>query len=110
MNKRIAFKHVDRTPALEDFINKRLEKIEHLLESERSPVSIDIVIEGYPNHAHNRVEVIVKTADFHLIAHHEGADVNKEIDVVLEKMLDQIRTAKDKLQDKQRAGAGTIRK
>lgn len=99
MNKRIAFKNMDHSSVLEDFANKHLEKIEKLIETERSPISIDLVIEGHPNHAHNKIELIVKTPDYKLVAHHEGDDMFEQINIVMDKMVQEIRRAKEKKHD-----------
>lgn len=99
MNKRIMFKNMNSSEVLERFALEKLEKIEHMLESERSPVKIDLVLEGHPTHAHNKVELLVFTPDFKLVAHHEGADFNEEIVRVIDKMLHELRKEKDKRAD-----------
>jgi len=94
MQRRIAFKNMDHNESLEQFANQKLEKIDHLLESERTPISINLVLEQSKVHAHNRVELHVVTAHFNLVAHHEGPDFIKEISHVIDTMVEEIRTAK----------------
>lgn len=100
MALRIAFKNMDHSNNIEEFALKKLEKIEKLMEIERPPFNINMVIEGYPTHAHNKVELIVDFANIHLFAHHEGNDIYQEIDIVTKKMLEEIVKAKDKAQEK----------
>ncbi|QQR62651.1 hypothetical protein IPH67_04520 [bacterium] len=45
MNKRIVFRHMDHSPAIEELANKHLQKIEHFLENEPTPIYIDLVME-----------------------------------------------------------------
>lgn len=96
MQRRIAFKNIDRDENLEKFANEKLEKIERLLESERTPISINLVLEGGKVHAHNRVELHVTSAHFNLVAQHEGPDFIKEINHVIDTMVEEIRTAKER--------------
>lgn len=96
MHKRIAFRGMDSTPVLEEFAQKHLEKIERVLESERTPIYIDLVLEASTVHAHNKVELRVITPHYELIAHHEGPEMYQEIDRVTDKMIMEIRRAKDK--------------
>ncbi len=102
MQKRITFRHMDHSALIEEFANKHLEKIEKLLVNERMPVTIDLVLEAAPDHAHQKVELRVSTPRFSLIAHHEGAEMYQEIDRVIDIMMREIRKAKDKFDDEQR--------
>ena len=99
MNKRLTWRGMENTPVLEEFAQKHLEKIEKLLANERSPIMIDLMCEAHPNHAHNKVELRVQTPNFDLIAHHEGPELYQEIDRVTDKMVGEIRRAKERLVD-----------
>jgi len=96
MQKRIAFKNMDHNDNLENFANQKLGKIDSLLESERTPISLNLVLEQGKVHAHNKVELHVVTAHFNLVAHHEGPDFYKEISHVIDTMVEEIRTAKER--------------
>lgn len=96
MQKRIAFRGMESTPVLEEFANKHLEKVEKLLENERTPIWIDLVLEASTVHAHNKVELRVKTPNYELTAHHEGPEMYQEIDRVIDKMVQEIRRAKER--------------
>ena len=102
MQKRIAFRGIDSTPVLEEFINTHLEKVERLLENERSPIMIDFVVEASKVHAHHKVELRIKTPHYDLVAHHEGPEMYHEIDKVVDKMVRELRRAKEKRVDDQK--------
>ena len=100
MNRRITFKNMEHSANIENFALEKLEKINRLIHEDRDPKIIDMVITGSAVHAHNQVELNVQFANVKLFSHHEGPDVFKEIDIVIDKMLEEIRRAKDKLKDK----------
>lgn len=99
MQKRIAFRGMEHSPVLEEFAQQHLEKIEKLLESERTPITIDLVLTAFPDHAHHHVELHVVTSHFDLVAHHEGAEMYQEVDRVVDKMVQEIRKAKEKFNE-----------
>lgn len=96
MKRRVVFKNMQHSEVIENFAQQKLEKVEKLLSSERTPISINLVIEGHNVHAYNKIELIISTADFKLIAHHEGSDIYNEINTVIDKMVEEIRSAKEK--------------
>ena len=102
MKKRITYRGIDSTPVLEEAINLHLEKVERLLEREPTPIMIDIILEASKVHAHDKVELRIKTPHYDLIAHHEGPDMYKQIDSVVDKMVREIRRAKEKRVDDQK--------
>jgi ribosomal subunit interface protein len=102
MTRRIAFRHIDSTPVLEEFAHKHLDKLHKFLDHERAPVSIDLVLDVATVHAHHKAELRVKTPDYDLIAHHEGPDMYQEIDRVVDIMLGEIRRVKNKLMHERR--------
>jgi len=102
MDKKITFRHMEPTPVIEEFAYKHLERLDKLLEGERTPIYIELVLEAFPNHAHQRVELLVKTPHFDLVAHHEGAEMYQEIDRVIDIMMQQIRRAKERFNDDQK--------
>jgi ribosomal subunit interface protein len=102
MQKRIAFRGMESSPVLEEFANKHLEKVEKLLEHERTPIFIDLVLEASHVHAHHKVELRVKTPNYELVAHHEGPEMYQEIDRVTDKMIQEIRRAKERRVDEEK--------
>ncbi len=104
MKKRIVYRGIESTPVLEEFINTHLEKVEKLLENEPTPIFIDVFIEPSSVHAHHKVEIKVKTPHYDLVAHHEGPEMYQEIDRVTDKMVAELRRAKEKRVDMQKKG------
>lgn len=96
MHKRITFRNMDHAAAIENYANEHLGKIEKFLEGEPSPISIDLVMEPSKTREHNRVELRVKTPHYDLIAHHEGPQFYKQLDHVIDVMLQQLLQAKRK--------------
>ena len=96
MSKRITFRNMDHTAAIENYANEHLSKIEKFLVNEPTPVSIDLVLEPSKTREHNRVELHVKTPHYDLISHHEGPQFYKVLDHVIDVMLQQLLEAKRK--------------
>ena len=54
--------------------------------SER-PFVLILFLEASTVHAHNKVELRIKTPNYELVAHHEGPEMYQEIDRVTDKMI-----------------------
>ncbi len=96
MSKRIAFRGMEPTPAIEKYIDQQLEKVEKFLSHERSPVYINLVLDAAPDHAHNRVELLVKSPNYDLVSHYEGPKMYDAIDEAIDRMYLELKKAKDK--------------
>jgi ribosomal subunit interface protein len=92
----ITFRHMDHSDALDQYARKKLEKVDKLISSERTPIFIELVLEAQRTHHHHRVELRVKTPNYDLIAHKTGPEMYAVIDDVIDTMADEIRRAKDK--------------
>lgn len=102
MNKKIVFRHMDHSNAMEDYANQQLEKIEVLLTKERTPMYIDLVLEPSKVHAHHRIELRVKTPNFEKISNFEGPDFYKVLDRVIDIMYRQLCEEKRKEVDERK--------
>lgn len=96
MNKRITFRGMDHSEAMENYVNEQLHKIEAFLENERDPRSLDIVLASGKIHAHHLVEFRLKTPHYDLVASHEGPHMYQEIDHVIDTMYHEILKAKER--------------
>lgn len=97
---RIMFKNMNHSDVLEEYARKHLKKLEDLLvETERSPIEVSLVLQGYPDHAHKDVEIVLGASDFKLVAHHSGPDFHHEIKHVIDTIIDELRKEKDKETD-----------
>ncbi|KKT23972.1 MAG: hypothetical protein UW09_C0001G0035 [candidate division TM6 bacterium GW2011_GWF2_43_87] len=106
MQKKVTFSGRDHTAVLDQHIEKQLERIEHLLKGEPSPIFIDVVVDFHDVHQHHHVTTRVKTPHFECYAEHEGPDIFAEINEVMDRVHDQLRTEKKKLVDTHRRGCG----
>ena len=98
MHKRVTFRNMDHSDAMEEYINQHLEKIEEFLENEPTPIHIDMVVESSKTREHPRAELRIKSPHFDLISHYEhtGVDMYDAIDHVIDIMYRQLHEHKKK--------------
>lgn len=102
MNKRIFFHEMERSIGLENYANEHLEGIINFLKNEREPIYLDLTLDAGRPHAHNRVELRIKSPNYELICHEEGPEIYKVLDSVIDRMLYQLRQKKELLIDEAR--------
>jgi len=88
-------KGIEHTEVLESHINKQCERIIRFLQHERSPVTIEIVLEGHPNHAHNEVHIHIITPSYEVNVHREGQKLYPVLDEVLKIAYDMLHKEKE---------------
>lgn len=96
MNIRIAFRHMEPTQALEAHAHKELAKLEKLINTDRTPIFIDFILEEHKLRGDNRVELRVNLPDGHLMAHAEGNDMYLIMSQVVDKMVAELRKEKER--------------
>lgn len=98
MHKRIMFKNMDHSDAMQEYVLKKLEKVEKFLKRESDPIYIDVILEQSSKQAHPRVEIRVKTPHFEEIANHEheGVEIYEAIDKAIDVMYRLLRQHKEK--------------
>src|SRR3990167_468537 len=91
MDKRIAFKGMDHSNAIENFVNEKLVKAEILLEKEKGPIFFDVVMNT--EHSNNLfdVEIRINGPHFSLIAHDQERDMYAAIEKVVDKIVNKIK-------------------
>lgn len=101
MHKRITFRHMDKSEAMEQHSNDQLVKIEHFLEGEQRPIYIDLTLEPSKVHEHHRIELRVKSPHYDLVSHYEkeGVDFYEALDHVIDVMYHQLQEHKRRLDD-----------
>lgn len=101
MNRRIMFRHMKHSDAIEQHALQQLKKIENFLENEPSPCSIDLVMEPSKIREHPKVELRIKTPHYDLITHYEqeGMDFYQVLDHVIDVMYRLLHEEKQKLVD-----------
>lgn len=102
VNKRIVYRNMESNDQIENFVNERVEKIEHLISTEPTPKTIDLVITKEHSGVVYKAELHVVTPGYKLYTSREGEDIYKQVDEALEVMLDAIRIEKDKNSDKRK--------
>lgn len=105
MEKRIVFRGMEKTQPMEDYCNQQLAKIEKLLENEREPIVINVVLEPSKVHAHHFVEVRVKTPSYYEISTYEGPQFYDVMDRVIDVLYRNLLEARKKVTE-QRHNAG----
>ena len=105
MQKRITFRGMEHSPTLEEQANQQLQKIEKFLSKEASPIFIDIIFEAYPTHAHNKVEVRIKSPNYQaVVSKKEGEEIYKVLGFALDAAYSELRKQKEKLVDRHKQG------
>lgn len=101
MNKRIAFRNMDHSAPMEQYANQQLAKIEKFLESERSPILINLTLTASHVREHPTVELMVKTPNYDRIVKYEhiGNDLYDTLDRVIDTMYKELHEDKRKLHD-----------
>lgn len=95
LHKRFMFKNIDQRETLEEFANKELIPLERLILTEQLPHEVTFTFHGSPDHAHERVELHIVAGKLNLYAAHEGDDCFKQIKDITEKMVAELRKAKE---------------
>jgi ribosomal subunit interface protein len=101
MNKRITFRNMEHSPAMEGYANNLLAKIEEFLQNDGTPQNIDLVLEASKTHAHHKAELRVKTPRYELYSSYEGSDMYAVIDRVCDVMYLNLHEENKKIRDKE---------
>ncbi len=102
MHKRVTFRGMKHSDAIERYANEQLDKIEKFLENERTPIYIDLVLQSDDFPSHYRIELRVKTPEYDKISNYEGHKFNDVLDRVIDVMYHELREEKKKQMDKRR--------
>jgi ribosome-associated translation inhibitor RaiA len=72
------------------------------LEKERSPITLDLVLEPSKVHSHHKIELRVNTPHFHKISMYEGPEFYEVLNRVIDTMYKELHKEKDKQQEHNR--------
>ena len=97
MHKRIMFRFMDHSDAIEKYIQKKIEKVDKFFKREPLPIKIDMVLEAHREKDFFKVEFRVNSYHYHITAQTEGHDMYAMIDEAVHKMIKDITRRKDKL-------------
>lgn len=105
MDRKITFRDVPHSAAIENYADQQLARIDEFLSHERSPIVIDLIFSPSKIHAHNRVELLIKTPHYDLVTHFEGPDFYDALDRTIDKMYRQLLEHKDRrMEDRKMVG------
>ncbi len=97
MHKRITFRSMDHSDAIEKYIHKKVEKIDKFFKREPLPLHIDIILEAHRERHYFKVEFKVNSYNYHIVVNTEGMDMYHMIDEAVTKMIKEITRRKEKL-------------
>lgn len=97
MHKRIMFRSMSHSDAIEKYIYKKIEKIEKFFKREPRPVYVDVVLEPHREKHFFKVEFKVNSFHYHLLVQTEGLDMYAMIDDAVHKMIKDITRKKEKM-------------
>lgn len=102
MKKKVTFQNMDHSLQLEEHAYEKLKKVEELLkkEDERPPHFLEVWFKAHKQHPHHGVEIHLKTPQFDLHAHEEGADMYIVLDSTIDKIIKLIKKSKERMVDK----------
>ena len=104
MDKRIVFKGMDHSTAVENFLNEKLVKAEKLLENEKGPIFFDVVMNTEHSNDLSDVEIRINGPHFSLVAHDQEREMYSAIEKTVDKMVKEINKMKKKRRDEERHG------
>lgn len=99
INKKINFRQMDSSPAIEAYINEHLPKIEQFLQNEEAPIDIDFTILPSKTRAHPKIELrVYAPPHYDLVAQieKEGVDIYSAINMVIDTMMKQLHKSKER--------------
>lgn len=97
MHKRITFRSMSHSVAIEQYIQKKFEKIEKFFKREPQPIYIDIILEPHREKHFFKVELKISSVHYHFVVHTEGNDMYLMIDEAMHKMTKDIVRKKEKM-------------
>ena len=103
MHKRITFRGMESSPVIEEHADKLIDKLLVLLSKEPTPIYLDLILEPSKIHAHNKVELLLKTPHFSLVSSYEGPDIYDVLNRVFHVMDQEIKKHKGVYQDRMRS-------
>ena len=104
IKKRIAFKGMEHSAAVENFINDKLEKVMKLIESERPPIFVDVVINTEHGNQISDAEIRINGPHFSLVAHDQEREMYAAIEKAADRMFKEVSEMRKKRRKEERNG------
>jgi ribosomal subunit interface protein len=97
MHKRIIFRSMAYSDAIEKYIYKKIEKIYKFFKREPLPVNIDIMLEPHREKDYFKVEFKINSVRYHIAVQAKGLDMYAVIDEALNRIVKEITKKKEKM-------------
>lgn len=96
MHKRIMFRCMAHSDAIEKYISKKIEKLDKFFKREPLPVFIDIVLEPHRQKHFYKIACKIDSSHYHKSIHSQGLDMYMMIDETIRKVIKDITRRKEK--------------
>ncbi len=96
MNVSMTYRGIQSSPTIDAYVQEKVKRVERMLNHERSPIKLEVVLESHPTHAQHAVELRLHCADYHVRAQGQGADLYAQIDLAFDRLLEEVRREKDR--------------
>lgn len=97
MHKRIMFRSMDRSDAIEKYMYKNLQKLDKFFKREPLPINIEMILQAHGEQHYFNVELKVNSTNYHLVVKTEGNDMYAMIDEAVHIMIKDITRKKEKM-------------
>ncbi|MGZ6250678.1 MAG: ribosome hibernation-promoting factor, HPF/YfiA family [Candidatus Chromulinivorax sp.] len=97
MHKKITLRFMQHSDAIEQYIHKKISKLDKFFKREPQPIYIDIVLEAHREKHFFNVEIKIQSVHYHFVVTTQGADMYAMIDQAVDKAVKDIARKKEKL-------------
>ena len=97
MHKRIMFRSMDRSDAIEKYIYKNIQKLDKFFKREPLPVNIDIMLEPHREKDFFKVAFKINSIRYHIAVQVQGLDMYAVIDEAVHRIIKEITRKKEKM-------------
>ncbi|HLB40698.1 MAG TPA: HPF/RaiA family ribosome-associated protein [Candidatus Babeliales bacterium] len=100
MEKRLVFRGMEHSAAIENYVQDKLAKLEKLLlAEEREPIRVEVILTAHRNHHHHTAEIHLTAANLSLTVQRENPELYLAVDQVVDIMWDDVQKARKKQVD-----------
>lgn len=104
MEIKFTFRGMESSPTLEQYVEEKNKKVARIIEKERGPRRLEIILESHPTHAQFALELRLHTADYHIMVKKDGTDLYGLVDLTFDVLVQEIRKKKELHIDKRKMG------
>ena len=97
MHKRIMFRCMSHSDAIEKYISKKIEKLDKFFKRNVQPVFIDIVLEPHHQKHFYKIACKINSTQYHTSIHSQGMDMYMMIDEAVRKIIKDITRRKEQI-------------